>query len=217
MLGRTRRIHFVGIGGSGMSGIAELLANLGYEVSGSDAKRIRCHVPARTARCACCGRSRRPPCWVGGRGGDVIGDSAGQHRGPRGEIAGHSDHPARRDAGGIDASSLRDRDRRHAREDDDHVDDRADPRPGWPGPDRGDRRTAERLWQQCAARPRGLHGGGGGRERPVVLEAVSLDRSHHEYRPRAHGKLRHLGQPAAGVRGVREQSALLWCRRRVRG
>ncbi len=39
MLGRTRRIHFVGIGGIGMSGIAELLANLGYEVSGSDAKR----------------------------------------------------------------------------------------------------------------------------------------------------------------------------------
>ena len=39
MLGRTRRIHFVGIGGIGMSGIAELLANLGYEVSGSDAKK----------------------------------------------------------------------------------------------------------------------------------------------------------------------------------
>jgi UDP-N-acetylmuramate--alanine ligase len=39
MLGRTRRIHFVGIGGIGMSGIAELLVNLGYVVSGSDAKR----------------------------------------------------------------------------------------------------------------------------------------------------------------------------------
>ena len=39
MLGRTRRIHFVGVGGIGMSGIAELLANLGYEVSGSDARR----------------------------------------------------------------------------------------------------------------------------------------------------------------------------------
>jgi len=38
MLGRTRRIHFVGIGGIGMSGIAEVLANLGYEVTGSDAK-----------------------------------------------------------------------------------------------------------------------------------------------------------------------------------
>ena len=30
-------IHFVGIGGSGMSGIAEVLFNLGYEVTGSDA------------------------------------------------------------------------------------------------------------------------------------------------------------------------------------
>src|SRR5687767_3890580 len=39
MLGRTRQIHFVGIGGIGMSGIAELLANLGYAVSGSDARR----------------------------------------------------------------------------------------------------------------------------------------------------------------------------------
>ena len=35
-MGRIRRIHFVGIGGSGMSGIAEVLINLGYEVSGSD-------------------------------------------------------------------------------------------------------------------------------------------------------------------------------------
>jgi UDP-N-acetylmuramate--alanine ligase len=33
---KVKRIHFVGIGGSGMSGIAEVLANLGYRVSGSD-------------------------------------------------------------------------------------------------------------------------------------------------------------------------------------
>jgi UDP-N-acetylmuramate--alanine ligase len=39
MLGKTRHIHFVGIGGIGMSGIAELLTNLGYVVSGSDEKR----------------------------------------------------------------------------------------------------------------------------------------------------------------------------------
>ncbi len=32
----VRHIHFVGIGGSGMSGIAEVLCNLGYEISGSD-------------------------------------------------------------------------------------------------------------------------------------------------------------------------------------
>lgn len=35
---RIKRLHFVGIGGIGMSGIAELLLNLGYEVSGSDLK-----------------------------------------------------------------------------------------------------------------------------------------------------------------------------------
>jgi UDP-N-acetylmuramate--alanine ligase len=33
---KVKRIHFVGVGGSGMSGIAEVLANLGYRVSGSD-------------------------------------------------------------------------------------------------------------------------------------------------------------------------------------
>jgi UDP-N-acetylmuramate--alanine ligase len=38
MYGRTRRIHLIGIGGSGMSGIAEVLLNMGYQVSGSDLK-----------------------------------------------------------------------------------------------------------------------------------------------------------------------------------
>ena len=38
-LGRTRHLHFVGVGGIGMSGIAELLVNLGYRVSGSDLRR----------------------------------------------------------------------------------------------------------------------------------------------------------------------------------
>ena len=33
---RIRRIHFVGIGGAGMCGIAEVLLNQGYEISGSD-------------------------------------------------------------------------------------------------------------------------------------------------------------------------------------
>ena len=36
--GRVRQIHFIGIGGIGMSGIAEVLLSLGYRVSGSDAK-----------------------------------------------------------------------------------------------------------------------------------------------------------------------------------
>ena len=36
LLGKTKRIHFIGIGGSGMSGIAEVLINQGYEITGSD-------------------------------------------------------------------------------------------------------------------------------------------------------------------------------------
>ena len=38
MYGKIQKIHFVGIGGIGMSGIAEVLINLGYQVSGSDLK-----------------------------------------------------------------------------------------------------------------------------------------------------------------------------------
>lgn len=34
--GKLKKVHFIGIGGAGMSGIAEVLINLGYEVSGSD-------------------------------------------------------------------------------------------------------------------------------------------------------------------------------------
>jgi UDP-N-acetylmuramate--alanine ligase len=38
-MGRMRHIHFVGIGGAGMSGIAEVMINLGYQVSGSDQRQ----------------------------------------------------------------------------------------------------------------------------------------------------------------------------------
>jgi UDP-N-acetylmuramate--alanine ligase len=44
---KVKNIHFVGIGGSGMSGIAEVLLNLGYTVSGSDL-----HLSATTSRLA---------------------------------------------------------------------------------------------------------------------------------------------------------------------
>lgn len=41
MFRNVKRIHFVGIGGIGMSGIAEVLCGLGFEVSGSDIKRSK--------------------------------------------------------------------------------------------------------------------------------------------------------------------------------
>jgi UDP-N-acetylmuramate--alanine ligase len=39
MFAKSQRVHFIGIGGIGMSGIAEILLNLGYAVSGSDLRR----------------------------------------------------------------------------------------------------------------------------------------------------------------------------------
>ncbi len=52
---RIRHVHFVGIGGAGMSGIAEVLLNLGYSVSGSDLR-----ASAVTARLAQLGAIIRP-------------------------------------------------------------------------------------------------------------------------------------------------------------
>jgi len=51
LLGRTKKIHFVGIGGIGMSGIAELLQNQGFEISGSDMNltEITKHLQAKGA------------------------------------------------------------------------------------------------------------------------------------------------------------------------
>jgi hypothetical protein len=42
----VKHIHFVGIGGAGMSGIAEILHNLGYTVSAAPTRRQRHHAPA---------------------------------------------------------------------------------------------------------------------------------------------------------------------------
>src|SRR5438093_12225397 len=50
MFKRIKHVHFVGIGGIGMSGIAEVLLNLGYRVTGSDVR-----VTAITARLEKCG------------------------------------------------------------------------------------------------------------------------------------------------------------------
>ena len=61
--GKTRRVHFIGIGGIGMSGIAELLANLGYVVTGRtrSARRV-------TDRLATLGISVRVRARGGARG-----------------------------------------------------------------------------------------------------------------------------------------------------
>ncbi len=65
---KVKRIHFVGIGGAGMSGIAEVLLNLGYQVSGSDLVDSPVLQRLRDLGAADPGRPRRPatsrrPTW----------------------------------------------------------------------------------------------------------------------------------------------------------
>ena len=62
-----QRIHLVGVGGIGMSGIAEVLLTLGYSVSGSDLKLS--NITERLQRFKCRGRPRR---------GDFLRREAGQ-------------------------------------------------------------------------------------------------------------------------------------------
>ena len=61
-------IHFVGIGGIGMSGIAEVLLNHGYTVQGSDLKPVQDHRPAgavgaRASSSVSGPRTSRRPRW----------------------------------------------------------------------------------------------------------------------------------------------------------
>ena len=72
----VKHIHFVGIGGAGMSGIAEILHNLGYTVSGSDQSDS-----ATTRRLASLGHqgAHRPRCGAHRRrrGGRHVDRGAG--------------------------------------------------------------------------------------------------------------------------------------------
>ena len=95
MFAKIQRIHFVGIGGIGMSGIAEVLLNLGYRISGSDLKSS-----SVTQRLAGLGatifeghaaeKHRRR-----GSGGHQFGGRAGKSRSRRSPQAPHSGNPAR--------------------------------------------------------------------------------------------------------------------------
>ena len=64
MFAKIQRIHFVGIGGIGMSGIAEVLLNLGYKITGSDLRSS-----AVTERLAALGAE----IFVGHRAENVVG------------------------------------------------------------------------------------------------------------------------------------------------
>ena len=122
MFATSQHAHFIGIGGIGMSGIAEILLNLGMKVSGSDLKRS-----AVTDRLAALGAT----IYEGHNAANVAGSDGGRHqlgsareksRGARGARAQNSRDSARGDAGRAHAAQIRHRHRRHARQNHDHFD-----------------------------------------------------------------------------------------------
>ena len=129
-MGRIRNIHFVGIGGAGMAGIAEVLLNLGYSVSGTDLKLTSVTERLRTLGA----RVAEGHAAENLSDADVVVVSSAvarrQSRDRRGARAPHSRRAPRRDAGRAHALPLRHRDRRHARQDDDHELDRERARRG---------------------------------------------------------------------------------------
>ena len=213
----VKHIHFVGVGGAGMSGIAEILHNLGYTVSGSDQTDSADDAPAGAARRA---RVHRPRCLAhrGRRGGRDL--HRGEGRQPRGAGRARRAHPAgaaRGDAGRIDAPEAGHRDRRHPRQDHHHLagDQRA--ARGRRRSDLRDRRQAEQRRRALAPRRRRLHRGRGRRERRVVPQPQSDPQCGHQHRRRPHGDLRPRHRPLApGLHRVPAPHAVLRRRRRVR-
>ena len=124
MRGRFRgieRIHFVGIGGIGMCGLAELLRAQGYEVTGSDLAEGATVARLRALGVAVAiGHDARHV----GRADVVVVSTAvraGKPGGRRSRAPRGSGDPARRDAGRGHAPQGRHRHRRHARQDHDHL------------------------------------------------------------------------------------------------
>ncbi len=118
---KIKHIHFVGIGGSGMNGIAEVLLNLGFQVSGSDLVRECRHTtladtggdhPLRarhqeSARCGC--------------GGDFHSGQGRQPGSGGGTRAAHPDCAPRGDVGRADALASGHRRGGYARQDHHHF------------------------------------------------------------------------------------------------
>ena len=117
-------IHFVGIGGIGMSGIAEILRNLGYQVQGSD---VADNANVRRLRGLGIAVTIGHAAENLGNAGVVVVSSAVKTDNPEVVAARARLRPGgapRRDAGRADAPQMGDRGRRHSRQDDHHLDDR---------------------------------------------------------------------------------------------
>ena len=208
-------IHFVGIGGIGMSGIAEVLANLGYTVRGSDVaesanvKRLRENgiavVVGHAAKNVEGARRRR----------GLLGDQARQPRAGGGAGSAPAGRAPRRNARRADAAEKLRRHRRHPRQDHDHVPGGGAARRRPTRPHRDQWRHHQCLWHQCAARRRRLDGGGSRRVGRHIPQAARRHRDRHQRGCRAPRSLQDLRGRAGGVRLVRRERSVLWLRSHV--
>ena len=158
MFRHVKRIHFIGIGGIGMSGIAEVLCNLGFVVTGSDVKkskntdRLEKLFNIRIAE----GHAAEN---VGTRRSSCIRRPFSEDN-PEVVIAkeqGIPGHPASRNACRIDgAKALRRSGFGHARKDFDDLDGRDHPRPRRVRSDDGGRRRCRYARLECEAGQLGM-------------------------------------------------------------
>ena len=207
--------HIVGIGGIGMSAIAEVMHTRGYHVQGSDLKdsanleRLR----ARGITCLI----GHDPDNVKGAGHLVISSAvkAGNPGVRSGQGARPSHHSPRRDAGRADASLRHRVDHRHARQDHHHLAHRRSAQGRRSRSHRDRRRHHQCLGHQCPHRQGRMDGGRGRRVRRHVLEASDPDRRRHQYRPRAHGLLAVARRAASGLPPIHRCDPVLWPRRRL--
>ena len=170
-------IQVIGIGGIGLSGIAEELHNHGYQVQGSDVAE-----GGNTRRLAELGIK----VMIGHRADNlgaaevVVMSSAIKPDNPeidRQEArAARAGRAAGRDARRIDAPQMGDRGRRDARQDHDDLDDRRAARNGAARPDRHQWRHHQCLRHEREARRWRLDGGRGRRERRHLYVAAGGDR-----------------------------------------
>ena len=121
MFKRYQQIHFVGIGGVGMSGIAEVLLNLGYRVTGSDARRSDAVERLERLGAKVFVGHQRDQRRGRARGRLLLRGGARQRRAAGGPPARHPGDPAGGDARRADAAQVRHRHRRHPRQDHDDV------------------------------------------------------------------------------------------------
>ena len=190
-------VHFVGIGGIGMSGIAEVLVNLGYRVQGSDVAESANVQRLRATRHPGHDRPRRRQSRRGAGRRRLLGDQARQSGARGGARAAAAGRPPRRDARRADAPQAGGRHRRHPRQDHDHLDGRGAARCRRLRPDRDQRRHHQRLRHQCAHGRERLDGGRGRRVRRHLRQAAGRRRAGHQHRPRASRPLRHASTRCA--------------------